>query len=132
MDARHVDDGAAALHVEEGLLGEMHRAHEVDAEHALPVLGGVLLELLEQHHAGIVDQDIELAEALEGLRDRGDHLALGAHVAFEAEHIDAVLLAHALGRGLDALSAPGTSGSSAAWCGWVPTVKNSSSWASAS
>lgn len=51
-------------------MGGVHQAHEVDVDHALPVVqvragGGA-----EQHEAGVVDQRVQTAQALDGPLDR--------------------------------------------------------------
>ena len=86
---RDLDDVAAALllHLGDGELGDVEEARDVDADHGRIVFGGVLRERLGDEDAGVVDQRVDAAEALDGLRDH----ALGGvpvgDVAGHGEHV---------------------------------------------
>src|SRR5262245_45322170 len=102
---RDVDDAAAALalHDRRRGLGAKHRPGEVDVEDLGPFLVGEVVEVLKADRlvvGGIVDQDVEPAEALDHVVDQALHLVAPSHVTGERRRADLVLLEvmrHALG-----------------------------------
>ena len=84
---------AAGAHGAEAVLDAERRAEEVDVEHLADLVGLDLGEQAGDLDAGVVDQDVEAAEVLDGLADR----PLPAVVAGDVEGDEAVLLAETLG-----------------------------------
>ena len=103
-DRRDVDQVAAAVAelVEEDL-GRGHRAEQVDLDH-LALLGALVGgERREQHHAGVVDQDVGAAElVLDALGGGDDRVAVG-DVGRDGDRAVAELV----GQRLDAVGAAG-------------------------
>jgi hypothetical protein len=92
----HAGDRAALAlaHVRHQSLAEVEHAAQVDVEHRIPVLRGDVHELQRLGDAGVVDQDVDMAERLDGAVGRLLAAVAVGHVAREA----AVLSAEALGR----------------------------------
>ena len=61
---------APGRQLQEGLLREPERAAQVDLQHAQQIGLAVRLDRLEDHHAGVVDDDVEPAEARESRHRR--------------------------------------------------------------
>ena len=73
-DRRGQDDGARMLRSHDRHRGPdaVHRSEDVDAEGALPVLGRQVVDAaVGGEDAGVADEDVEPAEALDRLRDHG-------------------------------------------------------------
>src|SRR4029450_2179211 len=92
-----IDDAAAALSLHHGGngLGDQHRAGQVDVDDLGPFLVGEVVEILERDRlvvGGIVDQDVEPAEALHHVVDHALHLVALGDVAGEGGGADLVLL----------------------------------------
>ena len=73
---REVDDApvAGGDHRAQGALGAEKRAHHVDREHRLIALDRGVEELAARHHAGVVDENVEAAQAREHQIDHGADL----------------------------------------------------------
>ena len=79
---RHVDDRATAaiLHDADSVLAAEKHAVEVDRHQVAPLLQRRRLDVLEQHHTGIVDENVDAAEvARHRIGDR-DPLVLAGDV----------------------------------------------------
>ena len=103
-DRRDVDEVAAAVaELVEEHLGGGHRAEQVDLDH-LALLGALVGgERREQHHAGVVDQDVGAAElVLDALRGGDERVAVG-DVGLDGDRAVAELV----GQRLDAVGAAG-------------------------
>ena len=101
-DRRDVDEVAAAVAelVEEDL-GRGHRAEQVDLDH-LALLGTLLGgERGEQHHAGVVDQDVGAAELVLDALGGGDERVAVGDVGLDGDRAVAELV----GQRLDAVGA---------------------------
>jgi len=89
--------------VRERRLGAVEQPEDVDLDHPLPLLDGRALDRPEQHHARVVDEDVEPAELVDGplhgrlrllaLRDVGlDHERGAARVAqLRGQRVEALL-----------------------------------------
>jgi hypothetical protein len=86
-----VDDFAAALgeHVAAGVLGEAEDTGEVDIDDSLPVFGGVVGGGGAADDAGVVDEDVNGAEAGDGFVDEAMADILVADVADEGDGMSA-------------------------------------------
>ena len=87
---RGVDDAAVALlaHVDPGRAGDVERALEVHVEHRVDQVGRHVVERLVAQDAGVVDDDVDLAERVDGGLDdglaalgRGDGVVVGHGLA---------------------------------------------------
>jgi hypothetical protein len=82
-----VDDSPAALqgHQVDGLAPDQKSAAQVDSNQPVKVLGGGLEQRLLDQNAGIVDQDVETAEASLDSLEQGEHLCLVGNVSPDGE-----------------------------------------------
>ncbi len=95
-----VDDPSAALllHDRHGRLGGVEGRRQIDGDDQVPL---VVREILDRGHvldAGVIDQDVQLAELGLGLGHHVGDLSRLGHVGAMIEHLDAMLLGH-LGAG---------------------------------
>ena len=74
--------------VGEGGVGDVQQALEVERDHAIPLLDRGVHDLAEQHHAGVVDDDVESSELLRGALDGGDRLLALGDVDLDGEAAD--------------------------------------------
>ena len=82
-DRRRQHDRARPLRAHDGHRGPdaVDGTEDVDPERALPVLGGQVVDAtVRREHAGVADQHVEAAEALDRQRDHGFDLVEVAHV----------------------------------------------------
>ena len=95
---RDVDDvpAAAGDHARQRLAGQLHRRHEVQLHDLAQLLGGVLPERLRDVHAGVVDEDVDRAGAIDQALERGRVGEVGGER----------LGAEALGRGVQRVGLP--------------------------
>nr|POE98246.1 hypothetical protein CFP56_64839 [Quercus suber] len=94
-DGAHEDDAAADGKVLVGLAGDEELAAGVDAEDAVELLLGHVLQVAERHDAGVGADDVQLAEVLDGLGHELGGLGDVADVGLEGNGVAAF--------GLDAL-----------------------------
>ena len=73
------------------VLAAQHRPAQVDLQHAIPVLGAHLGHCFDPFDAGIVDQNIDLAEAIDDLLHHGADAVLIGDITTHAEDLPAVL-----------------------------------------
>ncbi len=66
-------------------MGGVDQALEVEVDHPVPLLGGRVLDRAEQHLAGVVDDDVEAAQLVDGAVDRGDRLLLVGDVGLDRQ-----------------------------------------------
>ena len=66
-------------------MGGVDQALEVEVDHPVPLLGGGVLDRPQQHLAGVVDEDVEAAELVDGALDRGDRLLLVGDVGLDRQ-----------------------------------------------
>ena len=95
-DRGDIDDPPAALplHDRSHGLGQKHGAGEVDVDDLRPLLVGEAIEVGEGDRlivGGVVDQDVEPAEAFDYIVDQALHLVALGHVAGEGRGGDLVL-----------------------------------------
>jgi hypothetical protein len=94
---------AAAAELIEEDLGGGHRAEEVDLDH-LALLGALVgRERGEQHHAGVVHQDVGAAELIVDALGRGDERVAVGDVGRDGDRA----IAESVGQSLDAVGAAG-------------------------
>lgn len=86
------------LHDWERRVGHVHQPEQVHLDHLPEVVGVGVLDAFEQHHARVVDEDVEASERLVGPVDRFGDLLLVGHVRRDDERLAAV--------GLDAVASP--------------------------
>ena len=73
----------ALLHQRQRRVGAVEEAEQVDVDHPPPLLGVGALDRAQQHHAGVVDEDVEAAHLLGGVLDEGARGGLVADVDLE-------------------------------------------------
>src|SRR4051794_5297875 len=88
--ARHradVDDVARALleHDRQRGVRAVQKPEDVDLDHRAPLVGRRVDDRAEQHHAGVVDEDVEAAELGVGALDEGARLCLVGDVGRDGE-----------------------------------------------
>jgi hypothetical protein len=71
--------------VGEGSVGGVDQALEVEVDHPVPLLGGRVLDRAQQHLAGVVDEDVEPPQLLDGAVDRGNGLLLVGDVGLDRQ-----------------------------------------------
>ena len=76
-------------HVPPGRLRQVEDGVEVDAQHVVPVLRRVLRRGCAADGAGVVDEDVEPAELVDRLGDRGAELVGGRGDEVAAHRVDA-------------------------------------------
>jgi hypothetical protein len=76
----------------DGGVGRVEEAHYVHVEHLAPLLGEAFADVREEHHAGVVDEDVYASELLFGLVDQAVRLALVGDVADGREHASSTVL----------------------------------------
>ena len=109
VDARDVDHDARLLVGQESLdrlAGAQERAAQVDREHLVELGARELLGRPGDLDAGVVDEDVEAAEALARLADHAHDVLLGGDVALD-EHVADAVLAHLPQAGVHLLLGPG-------------------------
>ncbi|MCY1524804.1 hypothetical protein D9M68_597580 [compost metagenome] len=86
---RDVDDAAGALaaHVRQHRAGNVEQAEDVGRVDALDFGGAGFLHRAEDAVAGVVQQDVDAAEALDALGDRRMGLALAGHVKAHGQQV---------------------------------------------
>ena len=91
MHRRDVDDGALAelLHMRDGILGAHELAFEVDRQAAVPIFAGGIQHRFVHSNPGIIDQDIDLAEVIQGRLDHGFDLVFIRDIAFDKDGLAA-------------------------------------------
>ncbi len=83
-------------------------AEQVELDHPPPLLDRRVDDRAEQHHPGVVDQDVETAELADGAIDRSVRLFLVGHVGLEDEGLRLASLGpDPLGQRLEPILAPG-------------------------
>src|SRR5215211_823595 len=95
VDARDVDDHARLLlrqEVPDGLAGAHERAAQVHGEHLVEVLARELLGGPGDLDAGVVDEHVDAAEAVDRLADHLHDVVLLGHVAPDEYVLDALLV----------------------------------------
>ena len=63
----------------------VQQALDVDLDHAIPLVERSVLDRAEEHHARVVDERVEAAELLDGLRDRALGLRRVSDVGLDHE-----------------------------------------------
>ena len=93
-NAGNVDDGAAAVasHFGDGGLGAEEHALGVYVEDVVPKLFGGVLDAHLPVDAGVVDQDVQLAESLDGGADGGVPVVLAGDVQADEDALSAGLV----------------------------------------
>jgi hypothetical protein len=71
--------------VGEGGMCGVDQPLEVEVDHPVPLLGGGVLDRPEQHLAGVVDDDVEAAQLVDGAVDGGDCLLLVGDVGLDRQ-----------------------------------------------
>ena len=66
-------------------VGDVEQALEVERDHPVPLLDRRVDDRAEQHHAGVVDDDVEPAELGDGALDGGDRLVAVGDVGLDRE-----------------------------------------------
>jgi hypothetical protein len=89
----------AGAQVGEGGLHQQHRAPQVHVEDLLPGLGGDVLDHHGEGGGGVVDHDVDAAEAIHGGVDEGPEVVRLAEVGRHAEGVAAESLQGGLGLG---------------------------------
>ena len=74
--------------VRERRVGDVQQALEVERDHPVPLLDRGVDDRAEQHHAGVVDDDVEPAELARGALDGGDGLVPVGDVGLDREAAD--------------------------------------------
>ena len=69
----------------DGGAGGVEQALQVEVDHPLPFLGGRVLDRPQEHHAGVVDDDVEPAQLVDRAVDGGDRLLLLGDVGLDRE-----------------------------------------------
>jgi len=90
-------------------VGRVDQALEVEVDHPVPFLGGRILDRAEQHHAGVVDDDVEPSQLVDGAIDRSDRLLLVGDVGFDRKR-GVTLAADLRGKPLKSLKTAGGHG----------------------
>ena len=106
----HDAPGFPLLHLRRNRLDERHRRAQVDGEDLLHLRFRELVVRRAVEHAGVVDEDVDLAERSDELRDAGEVSQVVDDVArllVEREDAKAVLLEERRGRLADALRGAG-------------------------
>jgi hypothetical protein len=98
-----VDDlaGLARDHVRRDVLDHQERPAGIDCHHAIPRFGVPFVEIARMQRRikrGVVDQDVDLAEAFDGLRDQILDRRLVADVEGDAGDVSGAVLFGDLGR----------------------------------
>src|SRR5882672_4919196 len=108
-EARDVDDVASSPvpHPGDRRARAERDPGQVGLDHAVPLLERHLFQVLEETHAGVVDEDVDASERALGLLEEGRHVALAAHIAPAREHALRVLLLQLLPRRGHFLLVPG-------------------------
>ena len=81
----------------------LERPLQVYAENTIPVLIRHIVEVLKIYEAsrpGVVDEDVQLAKRLDGLRDNSPAICISSHVSLHPHRANAIclaLLGHLLG-----------------------------------
>ena len=90
-DRGEVDDpaGAARDHLLGHRADQLDRRFQVDAQDALALFLGVVVDGNRVLHAGVVDQDVDLAERIDQLRNAGEVGKVVLDLAFEVQAQDA-------------------------------------------
>jgi hypothetical protein len=98
LDRRRVDDRGTGRHVRESRLRQPHECEQVRAVRALHLLGREALDALRQRHLirGVVDEDVESAQLVDGALDERLAVRLVLDVARSGDDLPARLL-HPLG-----------------------------------
>jgi hypothetical protein len=105
VDAGHVHDRPALVlgeEVADRLAGAEEGAAQVHREDAVEVRGGELVARTRDLDAGVVDEDVQPAQALDRLADHAHDVLLDGDVAAD-EHVAHALAVHLVHAGLDAL-----------------------------
>jgi hypothetical protein len=102
LDTAHVDDAAPAAldHLRRHGAADQERAGEVGGHHLLPFRLAELQRRLANVDAGVVDQDVDVAERGDGLLHHRRHRSVIGDVGFDGERPVAILRAHTVRRGL--------------------------------
>jgi hypothetical protein len=74
--------------VGEGGVRDVQQPLEVERDHAIPLLHWSIDDLAEQHHPGVVDDDVEPPELLRGALHRPDRLLAIGDVGLDGEAAD--------------------------------------------
>lgn len=106
-DGAHQDDTAADGKMLVRLAGDEELATGVDAEDAVELLLGDILEVAERDNTGVGADDVELAEVLDGLLHELLGLLDVADVGLEGDGLDAVVLLDLLGELVGSVGAVG-------------------------
>lgn len=91
-DGAHQDEAATDLEVLVGLAGDEELATGVDAEDAVELLGGDVLDMAEGDDTGVGADDVELAEDLLGLGEHLDDLVDVGDVGLDGSGVGTGLL----------------------------------------
>lgn len=81
---------AAFLHDRENCVSELQQATQVYVDHLLEVVGVSSVNLLEKHHASIVDADISPCKSVDYLVNRLLDICIVGHVCGDDEAVSAV------------------------------------------
>jgi hypothetical protein len=69
-------------------VGDVEQPLEVELDHSIPLLDGGVDDRAEQHHAGVVDHDVEPTELLDGALDSGLRLLAIGDVGLDGQATD--------------------------------------------